>query len=77
MGACPDFKEHIIVKSIFVFSRSVDGAEFISIGVAAVPIGCKTLGTFRTLEEARRYRDRMRREGSEGHPRGRNASLRL
>ena len=56
----------VSLRSIHVFSRTVNGRMFVSIGELRVPEGCYSLGTFRTLEEARRFRDKKRLEAEFG-----------
>ena len=51
------------MKSIFVYMRNVRGREVFAIGVGVLPQGCKQIGCFATLDEARDLRDRKRVEG--------------
>ena len=51
------------MKSIFVYMRNVNGVERFAIGIGQLPPGCKQVGCFATLDEARELRDRKRREG--------------
>ncbi len=49
------------MKSVFVFARLIDGVEHFAIGIGQLPSGCKQVGCFQTIEEARAHRDRLRR----------------
>jgi hypothetical protein len=65
--ARPAFYGGIILKSTFVYSRVLsDGRVVICIGEGRTPEGTRTLGTFRSLEEAIRFRDRKRLEAAFG-----------
>jgi hypothetical protein len=51
------------MKNFFVYMRKVGGRECFAIGEGQLPQGCKQIGCFATLDEARELRDRKRREG--------------
>jgi len=51
------------LKSVFVFSRLLeDGRTVVAVGEGTVPAGARTIGTFGTLQDAIRFRDRKRLE---------------
>jgi hypothetical protein len=48
------------MRSVFVYARLIDGVEHFAIGEGVLPPGCKQVGCFGSLAEARAHRDRLR-----------------
>ena len=69
------------MHSFHVFSRVVGDRVFVGVGELRIPQDCRSLASFKSLQEALKFRDRRRAEIAFGvfdapnhHPKARNAS---